>query len=361
MNQGQTLSFWHREDDTMKAMVLTQPGPIERGPLQLQDVPTPMPQAGEVRIRITVCGVCHTDLDEAEGRLQAKRPVIPGHQIVGQVDALGPEATRFKAGDRVGVAWIYSADGTCPLCRAAHENLCVNFRGTGCDADGGYAEFVAVPEDSAYPIPEQFTDVQAAPLLCAGVIGYRALRLTSLQDGQVLGLFGFGASAHLLIQAVKHKFPHSRVFVLTRPGQTGHQEMARRLGADWAGATGEQTPARLHAAIDFTPAWAPIVEAMRVLEPGGRLVINAIRKEDKDKDALLRLDYATHLWREKEIKTTANVTRQDAREFLPLAAEIPIRPEVQELPLEQANEALLRVKQGRTQGAVVLRISASAS
>jgi propanol-preferring alcohol dehydrogenase len=341
----------------MKAMVLTHPGPVASRPLALKDVPVPTPQAGEVRIKITVCGVCHTDLDEAEGRLKTKLPVIPGHQIVGHIDRAGPGASKFKLGDRVGVAWIYSSDGTCQFCRAGNENLCVNFRGTGADADGGYAEYVVVPEEFAYPIPEVFTDVQAAPLLCAGVIGYRALRLTNLQDGQALGFFGFGASAHILIQAVKHRFPRSRVFVFTRPGQTGHQEMARRLGAEWAGATGENPPVRLHAAIDFTPTWAPIVEAMRVLEPGGRLVINAIRKEDKDKDALLQLDYATHLWREKEIKSTANVTRQDAREFLPLAAEIPIRPEVQEFPLEQANEALLLVKQGKTQGAAVLRIS----
>lgn len=344
----------------MKAMVLTRTGPVATRPLELRNLTTPHPQGGEIRVRITVCGVCHTDLDEAEGRLGARLPVIPGHQIVGHVDTLGPGASKFKRGDRVGIAWIYSADGTCEFCRAGNENLCAQFRGTGCDADGGYAEYVVAPEDSVYPIPKPFTDVQAAPLLCAGVIGYRALRLTNLRDAQVLGLFGFGASAHILIQVVKHKFAHSRVFVFTRPGQTEHQEMAKRLGADWTGATGDDPPANLHAAIDFTPTWAPIVEAMRVLTPGGRLVINAIRKEDRDKDALLHLDYATHLWREKEIKSTANVTRQDAREFLPLAAEIPIRPQVQEFPLEQANEALLLVKEGRTQGAAVLRISESA-
>ncbi len=346
----------------MKAMVLTHTGPIATRPLELREVPIPRPQRGEVRVRITVCGVCHTDLDEAEGRLAARLPVIPGHQIVGHVDALGPGAaganddSPVRLGDRVGIAWIYSADGTCEFCRSGNENLCVRFRGTGCDADGGYAEYVVAPEESVYPIPEPFTDVQAAPLLCAGVIGYRALRLTNLKDGQTLGLFGFGASAHILIQVVKHKFPHSRVFVFTRPGQTGHQEMAKQLGADWAGATGDNPPTNPHAAIDFTPTWGPIVEALRVLAPGGRLVINAIRKEDRDKDALLHLDYATHLWREKEIKSTANVTRQDAREFLPLAAAIPIRPRVQEFPLEQANEALRLVKEGKTQGAAVLRI-----
>jgi propanol-preferring alcohol dehydrogenase len=353
----------------MKAMMLTHTRPIATAararhdsPLQLKEVPTPQPQAGQVRVKIAVCGVCHTDLDEAEGRLAARLPVIPGHQIVGHVDALGPGAvgandySPVRLGDRVGIAWIYSADGTCEFCRSGNENLCVRFRGTGCDADGGYAEYTVAPQASVYSIPEAFTDVQAAPLLCAGVIGYRALRLTDLQDGQTLGLFGFGASAHIVIQVVKHKFPRSRVFVFTRAGQMEHQEMARRLGADWTGATGETPPAPLHAAIDFTPTWGPIVEALRVLAPGGRLVINAIRKEDRDKEALLHLDYATHLWREKEIKSTANVTRQDAREFLPVAAEIPIRPQVQEFPLEQANEALRLVKEGKTQGAAVLRI-----
>jgi propanol-preferring alcohol dehydrogenase len=340
-------------------MVLTHAGPIETRPLEFRELPTPAPQGAEVRVKITVCGVCHTDLDEAEGRLEARLPVTLGHQIVGHVETLGPGASRFQRGDRVGIAWIYSADGTCEFCRAGNENLCVRFRGTGCDADGGYAEYIIAPQESVYPIPAQFTDMQAAPLLCAGVIGYRALRLANLQDGQTLGLFGFGASAHILIQVVKHKYPNARVFVFTRPGQKEHQDMAKKLGADWTGVTGEKPPARLHAAIDFTPTWGPIVEAMRVLERGGRLIINAIRKEDKDKDALLRLDYPAHLWLEKEIKSTANVTRQDAREFLPLAAEIPIRPQVQEFPLEQANEALLLVKQGKTQGAAVLRISQS--
>lgn len=341
----------------MKAMVLVQTGPIENQPLQLKEVPTPEPGAGEIRLRVAACGVCHTDLDETEGRLEARLPVIPGHQIVGRVDARGPRANRFEPGTRVGVAWIYSADGVCAFCQAGQENLCEQFRGTGCDADGGYAEYMIVREDFAYPIPDPFSDVQAAPLLCAGVVGYRALRLTNLQDGQALGFFGFGASAHLVIQAARHKFPKAGLFVFTRPGQTEHQELAKKLGADWAGATGDAPPAPLHAAIDTTPAWTPIVEALRVLRPGGRLVINAIRKESRDKDALLRLDYATHLWREKEIKTVANVTRRDAQEFLPLAAAVPIRPQVQEFALEQANEALLLVKQGKTQGAAVLKIA----
>lgn len=340
----------------MKAMVLARTGPIENQPLELREVPTPTPQAGEIRIRVTACGVCHTELDEIEGRLEARLPVIPGHQIVGYVDTLGPGTSRFQPGQRVGVAWIYSACGVCPRCRASNENLCTQFRGTGCDADGGYAEYCVVPEDSAYPIPEAFSDTQAAPLLCAGVVGYRALRLTNLQDGQALGFFGFGASAHLLIQVARHKFPAAKLFVFTRSGQTEHQELAKRFGADWAGVTGETPPTILDAAIDTTPAWIPIVEAMRVLAPGGRLVINAIRKESRDQEVLLRLDYPTYLWREKEIKTVANVTRRDAREFLPLAAEVSIHPQVQEFALEQANEALSLVEQGKTQGAAVLRL-----
>ena len=345
----------------MKAMVITRTGPVETTSLELRDVPAPQPQQGQIRIRIAACGVCHTDLDELEGRLEARLPVIPGHQVVGRVEALGPGAPRFKPGDRVGVAWIFSACGTCPFCRAGSENLCAGFQGTGCDADGGYAEYMVVPEESAYPIPEPFTDAQAAPLLCAGVVGYRALRLTNLKNGQALGFFGFGASAHILIQVAKHKFPDSQIAVFTRPGQKDHQELAKTLGADWVGATGDDPPEGLHAAIDSTPAWTPIVEAMHVLLPGGRLVINAIRKETADKEALLRLDYPTHLWREKEIKTVANVTRQDAREFLPLAAEVPIQPQVQEFALDQAHEALQLVRQGTTQGAAVLRIAEFAS
>jgi propanol-preferring alcohol dehydrogenase len=323
----------------------------------MRELVVPEPNPGHILVRVTACGVCHTELDEIEGRLAVRVPVVPGHQVVGRVESPGPGASRYKQGDRVGVAWIHSACGRCSFCQAGNENLCDDFRGTGCDADGGYAEYMTVPEASAYPIPEAFSDVQAAPLLCAGVVGYRALRLTNLEDGQVLGFFGFGASAHILVQVARHRFPRATICVFTRPGQTEHQKLALSLGADWAGATGDEPPEKLHAAIDTTPAWTPIVEAMRVLRRGGRLVINAIRKEAVDQDALLKLDYPAHLWLEKEIKTVANVTRQDAREFLPLAAEVPIRPHVQEFELEQANEALRLVKAGRTQGAAVLRIA----
>jgi propanol-preferring alcohol dehydrogenase len=341
----------------MKAMILKKIGPVEKEPLELQDLPAPQPGPHQIRVKISACGVCHTELDEIEGRLQPKLPVIPGHQIVGTVEALGYGADKFDLGERVGIAWINYACNRCDFCRQGNENLCSEFQGTGCDADGGYAEYTVVQQDFAYPIPERLSDFQGAPLLCAGAIGYRALRLTNLRDGQILGLFGFGASAHIVIQIVKYQYPNSKVFVFTRPGQTKHQSLAKQLGADWIGATGDNPPSSLNCAIDFTPAWKPIIEAMRVLEKGGRLVINAIRKEKEDLNYVLNLDYPTHLWLEKELKTVANITRRDAEEFLPLAAEIPITPEVQKFGLEQANEALILLKQGKMQGAGVLIMS----
>ncbi|MHC4424908.1 MAG: zinc-dependent alcohol dehydrogenase family protein [Planctomycetota bacterium] len=340
----------------MKAMILKKTAPIEDKPLEMVDLPTPQPGPGQIRVRVAACGVCHTELDEIEGRLQPRLPIILGHEVVGRVESLGSGATKFRSGDRVGIAWINSACGKCDFCREGNENLCPEFAGTGCHANGGYAEYAVVSEDFAYSIPDEFTDSAAAPLLCAGAIGYRALRLTDLKDGQILGLFGFGASAHIVIQIAKHKYPNSEVFVFTRSGQRDHQSLAGKLGADWVGATGENAPAKLNRAIDFTPAWSPIVEALRALEKGGRLVINAIRKEARDKDSLLRLDYSTHLWLEKEIKSVANITKRDAEEFLPLAAEIPILPEVREFKLEQANEVLILLKQGKIQGAGVLKI-----
>ena len=341
----------------MKAQILRETSPIENRPLELAELPIPQPRATEILVRISVCGICHTELDEIEGRLQPKLPIILGHEIVGKVESVGSSVTRFKVGDRVGIAWIHSACGTCSFCKQGDENLCLEFQSTGCQANGGYAQYTAVSEDFAYPIPDRFTDSQAAPLLCAGAIGYRALRLSTIGDGQVLGLFGFGASAHIVIQVAKYKYPNGKVFVFTRPGQKGHQDLAKKLGADWVGATGDTPPEKLNCAIDFTPVWKPVVEAMRVLEKGGRLVINAIRKEEKDKEALLKLDYPTHVWLEKEIKSVANITRVDAEEFLPLAAEIPIIPEVQEFKLEETNEALMLLKQGKIQGAGVLKIS----
>ena len=340
----------------MKAQILEGISPAENRPLKLIDLPIPQPKVREILVKISACGVCHTELDEIEGRLEPSLPVILGHEIVGKVEGLGSRATKFNIGDRVGVAWINSACGKCGFCKEGNENLCSEFEGTGCQVNGGYAQYTLVSEDFAYLVPDRFTDSQAAPLLCAGAIGYRALNLTKVEDGQILGLFGFGASAHLVIQTVKYLYPNCKVFVFTRPGQKEHQELAKKLGADWTGATGDTPPEKLNGAIDFTPAWKPIVEALRILEKGGRIVINAIRKEERDKDSLLGLNYPTHLWQEKEIKSVANITRKDAQDFLSLAAEIPIVPEVQEFKLEEANEALVLLKQGKVQGAAVLRM-----
>jgi propanol-preferring alcohol dehydrogenase len=275
-------------------------------------------------------------------------PIVLGHEVVGHIDSLGSGAAIHSKGQRVGVGWIYSSTGE------IDENLSPAFRATGRDVNGGYAEYMTVPEVYCYPIPEQFSDAQAAPLLCAGAVGYRALKLTGLKDGQLLGLTGFGGSAHLVLQLARHQFPNSQVYVFARD-QTA-RDFALQLGAVWAGDIGDSAPEPIHAIIDTTPAWRPVVEALANLRPGGRLVINAIRKEDLDKDALLELSYHDHLWMEREIKTVANVTRFDNQEFLPLAAEIPIRPEVSTYRLEDANRALLELKRGPVKGAKVLLI-----
>jgi propanol-preferring alcohol dehydrogenase len=319
------------------------------------EFPKPVPGRGEILIWVSACGVCHTELDEIEGRTPPPvLPVIPGHQVVGRVVARGPGAGRFTMNERVGVAWIYSSCGVCPFCRSGLENLCGQFRATGRDAHGGYAEYLAVPEDSAYRIPDVFSDLEAAPLLCAGAIGYRSLRLTGLEDGWNLGLVGFGASAHLVLKMVRHRFPNTRVFVFARMEK--EQEFARELSAAWAGSLEDEPPEKLQAAIDTTPAWKPIVAALKNLAPGGRLVINAIRKEEADKGELLKLDYPKHLWLEKEIKSVANVARRDVQEFLGLAAEVPIKPEVQVYGLEEANTALFELKERKIRGAKVLKI-----
>ena len=342
----------------MRAMILKALGPLAENPtpLELADWPDPKPGEGELLIEVRACGVCHTELDEIEGRMPPPRlPIILGHQVVGRVAALGAGTSNFRSGDRVGVAWIFSACGSCRFCGRGEENLCEDFRATGRDAHGGYAGRMTVPAAFAHRIPDAIPDAEAAPLLCAGAIGYRSLRLAGLQDGQNLGLTGFGASAHLVLKMVRHRYPHTRVFVFARA--EGERDFAQELGAAWVGDTADEPPERLHSIIDTTPAWTPIVESLRNLEPGGRLVINAIRKEEGDKPALLRLDYPDHLWREKEIKSVANVTRADVREFLKLAAEIPLRPEVEEFPLEDANRALVELKSKHVRGAKVLVVA----
>ena len=339
----------------MKAMVIEEIGPVreERDPLALRDLPDPEPKPHEVLLEILACGVCHTELDEIEGRTPPSQlPMIPGHEVIGRVIGQGKEASRFKEGDRVGVAWIYWADGSCEFCRRGEENLCESFMATGRDANGGYAEKMTVPESFAYPIPTTFTDAQAAPLLCAGAVGYRSLKLTKIKNGQRLGLTGFGASGHLVLQMAKYKFPQSDIYVFAR--NPDERDFARELGAVWAGATEAEAPEPLHAIIDTTPAWKPVVEALKNLIPGGRLVINAIRKEAGDKKELLNLNYATHLWMEREIKSVANVTRSDVEACLSLAAKIPLKPEVQTFDLEEANRALLELRTGQIRGAKVL-------
>lgn len=332
-------------------------------PLRLVQHSEPTLAPGEVLLKVTRCGVCHTELDEIEGRTPPPRlPVILGHQVVGVVEERSGDFSRqttevVTTGQRVGVAWIASACGKCRHCLAGNENLCAEFRATGRDLDGGYAEYMKVRAEFVHPIPEAFSDSEAAPLLCAGAIGYRSLRLSNVQDGQNIGLMGFGGSNHLVLKIVRYKYPNAKIFVFSR--NPSEREFALSLGAAWAGAIDQSPLEGLDAVIDTTPVWGPVNEALKVLSPGGRLVINAIRKEETDREVLSRLDYPSQLWMEKEIKSVANVTRADVREFLQLAAEAGIKPEFQEYELKDANQALMEMKQGKIRGAKVLRISES--
>lgn len=336
----------------MKAMLLREIASFKDNPtpLALEEMDEPRLGNGEVLLRVTRCGVCHTELDEIEGRTPPPRlPVILGHQVVGTIEE------GANKGQRVGVAWIASACGKCHHCLAGNENLCEEFQATGRDVDGGYAEYMKVRAEFAHPIPDAFTDSEAAPLLCAGAIGYRSMRLSNIRDGQNLGLMGFGGSNHLVLKMVRYKYPRAKVFVFSR--NPAEREFALSLGAAWVGAIDQSPLEGLDAVIDTTPVWGPVSEALKRLGPGGRLVVNAIRKEETDKDVFLKLDYPSQLWMEKEIKSVANVTRADVREFLQLAGEAGIKPEFQEYELEDANTALLEMKQGKIRGAKVLRIS----
>jgi propanol-preferring alcohol dehydrogenase len=341
----------------MKAMVLKKLCNLKenKSPLELVDMPVPVEAEDEILVKVSACGVCHTELDEIEGRTPPlKFPVILGHQIIGRVENRGSKANKFMIGDRVGIAWIHSACGKCTFCHEGRENLCDEFKATGRDAEGGYAEYTTVSENFAYKIPEIFSDAEAAPLLCAGAIGYRSLKLAMIEDGKNIGLTGFGASAHLVIKMIRHLYPHSRVFVFSRTEK--EREFAKELGAFWAGSIEDESPEKLHCVIDTTPVWKPIVDVLKNLEKGGRLVINAIRKEEVDKDSLLTIDYPRDIWMEKEIKSVANITKKDVEEFLQLAAEIPIRPDFQEFMLEDANKALIELKERKIRGAKVLKI-----
>lgn len=336
----------------MKAMLLSRIASLEDNPepLQFADIPAPSPGPHEVRVRVSTCGVCHTELDEIEGRAPPSTlPVVPGHEVIGRVDEVGTAVSRHRIGDRVGVGWIHSSSGE------ADENVDPQFRATGRDVDGGYAEYLCVPERYAYPIPAGLDDAEAAPLLCAGGVGFRALRRTLLSNGEILGLTGFGGSGHLVLQAARYLYPDSSVYVFAR--SASEREFALQLGADWAGDTAEQPPEAPHAIIDTTPAWKPVLSALTALRPGGRLVINAIRKRDDDKALMAEIDYATQLWQEKTVTSVANVTADDIRSFLEVAARAGIRSAVEIYPLEDANRALRDLKAGNVRGAKVLRVS----
>jgi len=336
----------------MKAMLLKRISPLHENPepLVLAEIPRPEPADDELVIEVSACGVCHTELDEIEGRTPpAFLPIVPGHEVVGRIVETGARVSKLAIGDRVGVGWIHYSSGD------VSENISDQFVATGRDTNGGYAEYMKVHEDYAYRIPGTFTDYEAAPLLCAGGVGYRALRLAKVDNGDILGLTGFGGSGHLVLQLARHLYPDSDVYVFARSRK--EREFALDLGAAWAGDTGDSPPRAPHAVIDTTPAWRPVLAALRCLRPGGTLVINAIRKEDTDKQEMADIDYAAHLWQEKKVQSVANVTSHDIRAFLEIAANARIRPEVQVFPLEDANKALHALRSGHVRGANVLAIN----
>jgi len=332
----------------MRALILEHARPVEENPLREADLPIPAPGPGEVRIRVRACGLCHTDLHTVEGDLPAhKSPVVPGHQIVGVIDALGAGVTRHEEGERVGVAWLHSTDGMCEFCRGGMENLCPNARFTGYDTDGGYAEYALALADFCYPTPAVFSDENAAPLLCAGIIGYRSYRLTAVRPGENLGLYGFGASAHLVLQLARYQ--KCNVFVFTR--NDAHRALARELGAIWTGSAEDTPPEPLHAAIIFAPAGNLVPQALRVLRKAGRLALAGITMSQ-----IPALDYSL-LYHEKVVRSVANSTRQDAHEFLALAGEVPLKTEIQRFDLSQGNRALQALKNSEIRGAGVLCVS----
>jgi propanol-preferring alcohol dehydrogenase len=331
----------------MKAQVLRRTAPVETGPLTLEDIPRPDPLPGELLVEVRCCGVCHTDLHVIEGELPDPRlPLIPGHEIVGVVAAVGEGVTHFKAGDRVGIPWLHETDGTCDYCQREQENLCPEARFTGYTADGGYAEYTTVPQDFAVSIPDRFADDEAAPLLCAGIVGYRSIRLSDLRPGERLGIYGFGASGHIAIQVARYW--GCEVYVFTRSPE--HQQHARDLGAAWAGEAQARPPALLDRAISFAPAGWIVPLALGHLRPGGTLCINAIHTSP-----IPEMPYAL-LWRERTVRTVANATRRDAGEFMPLAAEIPIHTDIQTFDLDAADRVLQQLKRSAITGAAVLRI-----
>ncbi|HET6998378.1 MAG TPA: zinc-dependent alcohol dehydrogenase family protein [Solirubrobacterales bacterium] len=328
----------------MRAMLLEQP----REPLKLVELPDPEPGSGQVLISVHACGVCHTDLHIVDGELPShKLPLVPGHQIVGTVAGLGEGAERFAVGDRVGVPWLAWVDETCRFCRSGRENLCDNGKFTGYDVDGGYAELAVADERFCLPIPDGFGDLQAAPLLCAGLIGYRALRLVG--DAERIGFWGFGASAHILCQVAVHQ--GRRVFAFTREGDEETQAFARRLGAEWAGSSEEQPPEKLDGSIVFAPVGALMTAALRVSDKGGRVISAGIHMSD-----IPSFPYS-NLWEERSLGSVANLTRDDGAEFIDLAPRIPIETEIEVHPLADANAAIDSIRSGELHGAAVLQIA----
>ncbi len=333
----------------MRAMVLTGFKSASERPLVCRDVPAPEPGPGEILIKVACCGVCHTDLHIAEGDLpDIKLPRIPGHEVIGTVEARGAKSRRFKLGDRVGAAWLHSACGTCRFCRSGRENLCENARFNGYHHNGGYAERMVVPEKFAYAVPRIFSDEEATTLMCAGIVGYRSLKLSGIKPGGTLGLYGFGASAHVAIQVARHW--GCRVYVFTRSEE--HRRLAKKLGASWTGLAQEDPRTRLDSAIIFAPAGNLYLDALRVLERGGTVVSAGIYMSP-----IPEMEYNRYLYHERVMTSVANATRQDGEELLKIAAEIPIRPTVQVFRLEEANEALRRLRAGKVTGAAVLRIA----
>ncbi len=333
----------------MQAMVLTKPERIEKNPLQLKDVPLPEIGLKDILVRVQVCGICHTDLHTVEGELSLpKLPLIPGHQIVGIVEKKGTEVKRFNLGDRVGIAWLNSTCGKCEFCKNGRENLCEQAKFTGYHSDGGYAQYTIISEDFAYAVPETFSPIEAAPLLCAGIIGYRALRLSEIKPGQRLGLYGFGASAHIVIQIALYW--KCEVYIFTRSLE--HQKLALDLGAVWAGKAEQIPEKKLHSSIIFAPAGELVPHALKALNRGGTLALAGIYMTP-----IPQLDYMQHLYFEKALRSVANSTRKDGEELLKLASEITIRTQVTVFPLREANRALQLLKQGKINGAGVLEIS----
>jgi propanol-preferring alcohol dehydrogenase len=331
----------------MKACVLQHPASIESNPLEYMDVPKPAPSGTQVLVRVNACAVCRTDLHVIEGELKPhKSPITPGHQVVGVIEAIGERAQQHAVGTRVGIAWLHSTDGTCEYCRAAKENLCDNPTFTGWTVDGGYAEYALAEENFVYPIPEGFDDLKAAPLLCAGIIGFRALRLSAIERGGRLGLYGFGAAAHVAIQVAQHW--GAEVYACTRDER--HQKLALELGAVWAGGTVAEPPKQLDSAIIFAPAGEIVPAALKALRKGGTLALGGIHMS-----AIPPLDYDL-LYGERVVRSVANNTRQDGHDFLKVAAQIPVHISTQVFPLADANRALNALKNDAIRGAAVLQI-----